>query len=370
MIIVDNLIFLCKFVNQFIEVIMENLVAYRIKNARKLNGLTLQNVADELHVSKQMINKFETGTSIPNSAKLIKLSKLFGLKVDYFFNPFRIELNEVNFRKKSTFSAKEQRSLKEKIKISLENYLYIEDCLSINYSFDNPLSEIEIKDDEDIVKAVQKLKYEWKIGFDPVHNLIQLLEDNKIKIIEVSDVEDKFDGLATFVDDKYPVIVLNKNFPVERKRFSLLHELGHVLLHISENCNMKEEDVCHKFASEFLLPKNIVIEEFGGKREHITYNELISIQKKYGISIKAIVYRLKDAGILNKNQHSGFYKKIRFNRELEKEIDKSRFKTPEYSNRFERLVYRALAQENISISKASSLLNENIEVVKENCELI
>ncbi len=66
-----------------------------------------------------------------------------------------------------------------------------------------------------------------------------------------------------------------------------------------------------------------------------------------------------------------FIKKIRFIRELEKEIDKSRFKTPpEYSNRFERLVYRALAQECISISKASSLLNEPIEVVRNNYELI
>lgn len=349
---------------------MENIVAFRIKNARKLNGLSLQNVADDLQVSKQMISKYETGISIPNSEKLIQLSKLFGLKIDYFFSSFKVELNEVNFRKKSTFSAKKQDALKEKIRIGLENYLYLEDCLSINYSFVNPLKELEILDESDLIKAVQKLKYDWQIGFDPVHNLMQLLEDNKIKIIELSDVEDKFDGLATFVDNKYPVIVLNKDFPVERKRFSLLHELGHILLNISDKCSMKEEDVCHKFASEFLLPRNIVIEEFGGKRAHITQSELIIIQEKYGISIKAIVYKLKDAGILNENQHASFYKKIRFNRELEKEIDKSRFRTPEYSNRFERLVYRALAQESISISKASSLLNEPMEVVRNNYELI
>lgn len=351
-------------------IIMENLVAYRIKNARKLKGFSMQKVADELQVSKQMISKYENGVSIPNSSNLIKLSRLFDLKVDYFFNPFKVELNEVNFRKKSTFSAKNQNALKEKIKIRLENYLYIEDCLSINYSFENPLKEIEITGQEDIVSAVQKLKEDWAIGFDPVHNLIQLLEDKKIKIIELSEVEDRFDGLATFVDNQYPVIVLNQNFPVERKRFSLLHEIGHLLLAISESCDMKKEDVCNKFASEFLLPGNVLIDEFGGKRKHITYNELISIQEKYGISIKAIVYKLKDVGILSDNQHAGFYKKIHSDRELEKQIDTSRFKSPEYSHRFERLVYRALAQENISISKASSLLNEKIQVIQRNCELI
>jgi len=217
---------------------------------------------------------------------------------------------------------------------------------------------------------VSQLRKSWEIGFDPVYNIIQLLEDKRIKIIELADSEDKFDGLATYVDDKFPVIVLNSKFPVERKRFSLVHELGHLLLNLSDNIELKEEDVCNKFASEFLLPKAAIIEEFGGKRKHITISELKSIQEKYGISIKAIVYKLRDVGILNENQHTEFYKKIRFNRALEKEIDQSRFSTPEYSSRFERLVYRALAQENISVSKASSLLNINIDVVKENYELI
>lgn len=349
---------------------MENLVAYRIRNARKLKGLSMQEVADELKVSKQMISKYEKGISMPNSTKLIKLSKLFNLKTDYFFNSFKVELGEVNFRKKSSFSAKKQDSLKEQIKIKLENYLYIEDTLSIDFSFSNPIEDILIRNVEDIEKAVAQLRNNWSIGFDPVHNIIQLLEDKRIKIVEIIDADNKFDGLATFVGDKYPVIVLNGNFPVERKRFSILHELGHLLLNIDEGSQLKEEDICNKFASEFLAPREILLEEFGVKRKHITFSELVSMQEKYGVSIKAIVYKLKDIGILSESQHISFYKKIKFNRSLEKEVDQSRFITPEYSKRFERLVYRALAQEAISISKASSLLNVSVDTVKENYELI
>lgn len=349
---------------------MENIVAYRIKNARKLNGLSLQEVADALEISKQMVSKYEKGISIPTSSKLIKLSKLFNLKIDYFFNSFKVEFGEVNFRKRSSFPAKKQDSLKESIKIKLENYLYVEDCLSLDSTFANPIADIKIEKIEDIENAVAKLRQVWEIGFDPVHNIIQILEDKRIKIIELDDSGDKFDGLATYVNDIFPVIVINKNFPVERKRFSLLHELGHLLLNISPDCLLKDEDVCHKFASEFLLPRKTILEEFGGKRQHISISELQSIQDKYGISIKAIVYKLKDVGIINEKQHSEFYKRIRFNRSLEKEIDQSRFPTPENSDRFERLVYRALSQELISISKASSLLNVNLSVVKDNYELI
>lgn len=349
---------------------MENVVAYRIKNARILKGLSQQDVAGELGVSKQMISKYEKGTSMPSSSKLIKLSKLFGLKVDCFFSSFKVELKEVNFRKKSNFSMKRQKSLKENIKIRLENYLWIEDNLSIDYTFKNIIKDEKIENIEDVENVVSKIRNEWNIGTDPIHNIIQLVEDKEIKVIEIFDTDDKFDGLATYVDDKYPVIIVNGNFPVERKRFTLLHELGHLLLNLPDCASSLDEGFCNKFASEFLLPKDIVVKEFGGKRKHITINELKSCQIKYGISIKAIIYRLVDAGILSTQQHSDFYKKIRYNRSLEREIDLSRFKTQEKSNRFDRLIYRALAQENISTSKASSLLGVSTGKLKENYELI
>lgn len=348
---------------------MENLVAYRIKNARKLKQLSMQEVADELGVSKQMISKYENGSSMPTSTKLIKLSNLFGLKIDYFFRSFKIELGEVNFRKKSSFPIKKQNALKEQIKIELENYLYVEDSLSIDFIFSNPINNLIIKSFKEVENAVSQLRTVWEIGFDPIHNIIQILEDNKIKIIEI-DEDDKFDGLATYIDDKYPVIVLNKNFPVERKRFSLLHELGHLILNISEDTVLDEELICNKFASEFLISNNILINELGGIRNNITYNELISIQEKYGISIQAVVYKLKEIGIINKNQHSRFYMKIRQNKELEEYVNQSRFNTPEYSKRYDRLVYRALAQEAISISKASSLLNISVDDINDNYKLI
>ena len=344
---------------------MENLVANRIKNARVLKCLSQQNVADEIGISKQMVSKYESGEAIPTSSKFIKLSKLFGLKIDYFFSSFQIELGEINFRKKSTFSMKKQSSLKEQIKINLENYLWIEDSLSIDYTFKNIIQNSKINSIEDVENAVLKLRNEWNIGIDPIHNIIQLLEDKEIKVIELFDVDGKFDGMATYVNDKFPVIVVNGNFLVERKRFTLLHELGHLLLNLPE-CDVKqEENFCNKFAAEFLFPKQIVVKEFGGKRDHITITELISTQKKYGISIPAIIYRLVDSEILSKQRHTNFYKKIRFNPSLEREVNMTRFETPEKSNRFEQLVYRALAQEKISFSKASSLLNKNIETIKE-----
>ena len=109
----------------------------------------------------------------------------------------------------------------------------------------------------------------------------------------------------------------------------------------------------------------MVLREFGLVRDKISLTELIEVQKKYGISISAIIYRLVDSNIFSENRQVEFYKKINCNPSLKREVNMERFQTPERSNRFEQLVYRALSQEIISISKASSLLNQSISSLKE-----
>lgn len=344
---------------------MKNLIAYRIKNARKLKQLTQQEVADKIGVSKQMISKYEKGIAIPNSSKLIQLGKLFGQKTDYFFRSYKIKLGEVKFRKRAGFSKKRQASLKELIKLKLENYLWLEEILSIDSSFKNKIKNKRVASMEDIELVVEMLRKHWNIGIDPIHNIIQILEDKEIKVIELEQFDEEFDGLSCFVNDKYPIIVINKDFPVERKRFTLLHELGHLLLNLMDVDERVHEKLCNKFAAEFLLPKKIIIKEFGGKRKHITLLELIATQKKFGVSIQAIVYKLVDAKILSRGQLDSFYEKLSLNPALKQEVDLSRFASPECSDRYKRLVYRALSEEVISISKASSFLDSNIEEIRE-----
>ena len=73
--------------------IMETIIGQRIKNSRIHKGLSLQEVAEKIGVSKQMINKYEQGKSVPNSEKLIAFSKLFNQKIDYFFRKPEISIS-------------------------------------------------------------------------------------------------------------------------------------------------------------------------------------------------------------------------------------------------------------------------------------
>lgn len=342
---------------------MNSIVSKKIKSGRKLRSLSQQKLADEIGVSKQMISKYENSISIPSSKVLIELAKALQLNVDYFFTPPTVELGTINFRKKSKLTTKRLEAIKEEVKLKLSNYLEIENILNIDNEFDISIQKRKLNAEPDIESIVKEIREEWQIGFDPVHNITQLLEDQEIKIIEIAEADNLFDGMATIIDEKYAVIVINENFPIERKRFTLLHELGHLILDIPD-CDLKEEEkYCNLFAAEFLFPLSNVFKEFGKNRRSVAIQELIEAQKKYGISIQAIMYRLLNADIISKNQLSNFYRQINSNKELKKVIDKERFETPEFSHRYKQLVYRAYSQELISASKAASLLGENINKI-------
>lgn len=345
---------------------MEAIIGQRIKNSRVHKSLSLQEVADSIGVSKQMINKYEQGKSVPTSEKLIALSKLFNQKIDYFFRKPEVAIGEISFRKKSKFSNKKVNALKEEIRIQIENYLYIENTCNVAVALFNPLQELVINSEVDIKNAVKTLRTTWDIGQDAIHNIIDLLEDNNIKVIEVDDETGNFDGLATIIGDKYHVIVINKNMQIERKRFTLLHELAHLLLPISNFEIKQREKYCNAFASEMLLPEHIAKFEFGDRRNNIAFEELKNIQEKFGISISAVVYKLGDIKIMSQERVKGFYIRLNANKELKVLVDKSRFDGVEQSNRYENLVYRAVSEELISISKASSLLQISLEDLKNN----
>ena len=88
------------------EIIMENIFATRLIAARKMAGMSLQNLADKLGniVTKQSLNKYEQGKMKPDSNLIIKLANILNVSVDYFFASPAVEINlaNVDFRKYSS----------------------------------------------------------------------------------------------------------------------------------------------------------------------------------------------------------------------------------------------------------------------------
>lgn len=129
------------------------------------------------------------------------------------------------------------------------------------------------------------------------------------------------------------------------------------------------ERYCHLFASEMLISKEIFIQKIGMNRKDISLQELQDIQIQFGISIDALMYKAWSLNIITESRYKTFRIKKSQAPQFKEAVEESRYKQ-EQSNRFVRLVYRALASEIISISKASVLLNTPINAVRNQLNLV
>lgn len=58
----------------------------KILDLRKQRGMSQEDLAERLGISRQAISRWESGTVLPDSANVLQLSKLFGVTTDYLLN--------------------------------------------------------------------------------------------------------------------------------------------------------------------------------------------------------------------------------------------------------------------------------------------
>ena len=340
--------------------------AQRLKNARVMKGYSMDELVATMDnsLSKMAISKYEKCQLSPSSTVLISLSKALGQPVDYFFRPFTMQIESVKFRKhKSKLAVKQEESIKQNISDMFERYITIEEICNASVKFVSPFKK-PVSSAEQVKEAALKLRDFWNIGSDGIINVIDLLEEHGIKVMEI-DAPESFEGLSSMVNDLYPIIVLNKSFPSERKRFTALHELGHLILNFDESVSEKgEETLCNLFANEMLILESMFRRIIGDSRREITYPELRAVQIHFGISCDALMYKAKTCGIISEPRYKSYCIQKNRNSAFKERIEQSYYPQEE-SNRFNRLVYNALSNELITISKAASLLHTSVEKVQE-----
>ncbi|ULQ51975.1 helix-turn-helix domain-containing protein [Flavihumibacter fluvii] len=332
----------------------------RLKSARKMNGLSLQELSEKLNntISKQDLNRLESGIMQPDSKLLSALTNALQVTNDYFFKKQTITLELVEFRKLASLPKKEQEIVKGKTAEFLERYIELENLLGINSSAPFKYQEFKIKDQEDIEKAASKLREYLKIGTDPIYNINELLEENGIKIFPIKS-QYAFSGMSAQINKNLMLIVYNDDpaIPVVRKRFTILHELAHLFLNLSGFDEKSAERFCDSFAGALLLPSAKIVAYFGGKRDTVFVSELKNIKEYYGISLSAIMYRAKTLHLVSDHYHKYFM--IKYNRQY-KASEGTGYNGKEQSQRFIQLLMRAVAQDIISTTKASSLNNQKL----------
>ncbi|MBI1838671.1 MAG: ImmA/IrrE family metallo-endopeptidase [Flavobacteriia bacterium] len=341
---------------------MNQVFADRFKSARLLNGLSLQDLADKLEnrITRQAIYRYEKGEVIPDSNMISLLSEAMNVRPDFFFRDTKIEIGEIEYRK-LRMPAKEESKVVEQTRDYLSRYLELEEILGLENKFENPLKDFPvIKEYKQINDAANQLREAWDLGKNHIPNIPELLEDKHVKVVKIN-ADISFDGMQTYVNRNIPVVAYNDNLvdKKDRIRFTLLHELAHLLLRFDDDItHNQKERLCHQFAGAMLLPEVTIKNELGANRNRLAVEELGNVKMQYGISMQAIVMRANVCKIVNDNYTRQFFNMMK---QMNWRIDEPfPYEGIEESKRFDQLLHRALAEELISLSKAAALKNQSL----------
>ena len=336
----------------------------RLKLARKKAGLSLRGLSarleDQKRVSAQALGKYERGEMMPSSGVLIALSKVLGEPVRCLMNPMGVELLEVNFRKKAAASARDRARVEAAVLNHVERYLTIEEILELDSAeWDAPFSPMKLSSSDKGETLADQVRTYWKLGGDPIPDMTELLEEHGVKVFVIELPKD-FSGLTCMVGRSgsrlpVPVIVVNANHNIERRRMTLAHELAHRVIH--PESSVDEEKAAMRFAGAFMMPALHLAEEVGQNRQSFGYRELMALKHLYRVSASAVLVRLEQIGIIS---HSTMIHVLRTTGRgwRKDEPLPIRDDMAERANRFERLCFRALSETLISPVKAAELLGK------------
>jgi Zn-dependent peptidase ImmA (M78 family) len=312
-------------------------------------------------VSAQAIGKYERNEMMPSSKALLALASALRVAPDFLLSEKQIELEAVDFRKVPADGARDERSINAMVLDAAERYLELESIFpDAMLMWRRPhLAEFTISTVEEAERAADRLREYWDLGIAPIDSMTELLEDQGIKVISLP-LPRSVSGSKAFARQArgapVAMIVVNQTHNGERQRFTLAHELGHLVLDWKSASPKDHERAADRFAGAFLMAREMVEKVLGRSRKAVTFGELESVKRVFKVSLAALIVRLKQLGIITKSVYGELWAvvvKQGLNEVGTQEVNAIPAEVPQ---RAQRLALRAVAEDAISESRAAELL--------------
>lgn len=336
----------------------------RLKQLRLARGYSLDELVAKSGgiVTKQAISKYEQGKTNPSPRVLTKLAAALNVKVAQLVSEPTIQVEILAYRKGSSLRKKEQLRVENLVKQSLEDRIRLQDLALQDKGSNIPVRKFSVSSLEDAEDAAHRFRDQWDLGRDPIANVVGVFENHHVHVLEI-EASEKFDGMAAIAYKSAgrnqvvaAAVIVRRSTMGERQRLNLTHELGHLVLDVTSKVD--EEKAAFRFGAAFLAPKETLLKEIGLHRNVIGIAELLLFKKRFGMSIQALLYRLKDLDIINDSYYVQWCRHISRLSWKKREPDPLPPEKPEW---LRQNVLRAFAEGVIGHEDAEAMLGGKIE---------
>ena len=282
-----------------------NFIGINLRLARLFNKLTLQELGDNVGLSKQFLSRLEAGIERPTSAVELALASRLDVLQDFFHlaDPMPMSDEQCHFRKQLTTKVTLHQMARARGEMLKRLVDILDQKLELPpYNF----RQVEPVSVEAIELAAEKCRVDWGLGLGPIANMTRVAESAGAVVMLSNEIAAEVDAISFAT--KRPVIVLNaESKSACRARFGVAHEIGHLLFHIGIQTGDKiTEGEANRFASAFLMPRAFFIGEcqraLRGPRSFNWY-ALADIKRRWKVSKAAILYRGRQLGVFSEDQY-------------------------------------------------------------------
>ena len=281
-----------------------------LRIARQAKGLSQGEAASKLSIRQAVLSRYENALS-PPSDKFLDLASLhYEVPISFFRQPDAVLGAPVSvhpmWRKKTSVTIKEMDAIVAELNIRV---MHIRRMLrGVDWTPQATIPELDIEEyEEDIERVAAMVRAHWRIPQGPLQDLTAIMERAGIIIIHSPLGGSSVSGVTMTVPGISPIIILNNEQPSDRGRFTLAHELGHLVMHQYPNAHMEKQ--ANSFASAFLMPADNMQTAFSGR---IDLSRLASLKPEWKVSMQALLYRAQSLGHIEEAQASYLWRQ--FNR--------------------------------------------------------
>jgi len=280
-----------------------------LRLARQRLGFTQKEAAARLGVAQPVLSRFENGLGIPDSTLLMKAAQVYHVPQDFFdirdpvYGP-PVSVHPVMTRGRSDVTARELDAISAELNIRMMHLARFLDGVDFNQSADIPAMDVEQYGSVERIAAT--VRAHWRVPSGPVRNVTDLVEQAGAIVGFSRFAGASVSGVTMRVPGRPPLILLNRAHPADRKRWTLCHELGHLVCHSFPTPHMEEE--ANRFASAFLMPEAEIGDAFFGRR--ITLELLAGLKKEWRVSMQSLLYRANELGYVTANQYRYLWQQI------------------------------------------------------------
>ena len=272
-----------------------------IKLARQSRSLSQTALAARAGVSQSLIAKYEAGVKDVTTAHLALLSETLDYPVR-FFRQSMVRAgagSEIFHRKRARIPAGVLDCVYAEAGVRRMEFDALREALDGVFNFPPfPFYPIE-EFDYDPEKIARTVRAAWQLPAGPVFNVTRTAEENG-GIVVAHKFDNRIDGFACRTIGLPPVFHLNRDLPPDRWRWTLAHEIGHMVMHGEvANPEKEAEDQAHRFAGEFLAPSH----QLEPQLRRLNIGRLGPLKIEWKISMQALVRRARDVGAIDARQY-------------------------------------------------------------------